>query len=139
MESLKVDYDSLTAYDSDESAGGTGSVKVYDSASWYTTVRLSDIPGAELIEVEDGDTGQPRNGIFIPFRNSGLTVTPRKNVLLVCKAQVAQVASPRYTHLLTQVMDNATVAELRRLGFNPSFIGHMRPTNTPKPKRNKKY
>lgn len=118
-------YAELTSYgDGMEPIHG---VKVYDGSNSYITVRLSDLPFAEITEVDDTETGEPRKGLFIPFRNSGLTVTSKHNVLLVCKAQVAQVASEKYTHLLTQVMDIATADELRRLGYRTCFIGHMRP------------
>lgn len=121
-------YDELTSYGGD---GGTPvqGVKVYDGHSYYITVRLSDIPFAEITEVEDPETGEPRNGLFLPFRNSGLTVTPKKNVLLVCKAELAQVAQDGYTHLLTQIMDRSVAVEQRRLGYKQGFIGKLRPTS----------
>lgn len=131
-------YADLTSYDGDGGSSGpiTG-MKVYDGHSYFITVRLSDIFGAELTEVDDPETGEPRRGIFIPFRNSGLTVTPKKNVLLVCKAQMAQVASSKYTHLLTQIIDK-TVAEARKkLGFQQNYIGHMRQAG-PKPLKKRK-
>ena len=130
-------YSELTSYGSDETPSGIENVKVYDGNSWYITVRLSDIFGAELTEVDDPETGEPRRGLFLPFRNSGLTVTPKKNVLLVCKAQMAQVASSKYTHLLTQIIDK-TVAEARKkLGFQQNYIGHMRQAG-PKPLKKRK-
>lgn len=131
-------YAELTSYDGDGGSSGTiTGMKVYDGHSYFITVRLSDIFGAELTEVDDPETGEPRRGIFIPFRNSGLTVTPKKNVLLVCKAQMAQVASSKYTHLLTQIIDK-TVAEARKkLGFQQNYIGHMRQAG-PKPLKKRK-
>lgn len=131
-------YDELVSYGTDAGDEPIQGVRVYDGSNSYVTVRLSDIPFAEITEVEDPETGEPRRGLFLPFRNSGLTVTPKKNVLLVCKAQMAQVASRRYTHLLTQVMDANTAAELRRLGYKTGFIGHSRPAGYKKTDKNYK-
>jgi hypothetical protein len=131
-------YDELTSYGGENShSGPIMGMKVYDGHSYFITVRLSDIFGAELTEVDDPETGEPRRGLFLPFKNSGLTVTPKKNVLLVCKAQMAQVASSKYTHLLTQIIDK-TVAEARKkLGFQQNYIGHMRQAG-PKPLKKRK-
>lgn len=132
-------YAELTSFDGDGGSSGpiTG-MKVYDGHSYFITVRLSDIFGAELTEVDDPETGEPRRGIFIPFRNSGLTVTPKKNVLLVCKAELAQVPSSKYTHLLTQIMDRSDAAEQHKLGYKQGFIGHARPATSKKNQKNKK-
>lgn len=132
-------YAELTSMDGDGGSSGpiTG-MKVYDGHSYFITVRLSDIFGAELTEVDDPETGEPRRGIFIPFRNSGLTVTPKKNVLLVCKMELAQVSSPRYTHLLTQVTDPADAAAQRSLGYRQGFVGHARPAGRKTTKKRNK-
>lgn len=131
-------YEDLTSYGPDGgSSGPISCVKVYDGHSWYITTRLSDLTGAEIIEKEDEETGRPVRGLFLPFGMSGLTVTPKKNVLLVCKAQMAQVASSKYTHLLTQIIDK-TVSEARnKLGFQQNYIGHMRQAG-PKPLKKRK-
>ena len=139
--SAEVDdiYAELTSYDGDGGSSGTiTGMKVYDGHSYFITVRLSDIFGAELTEVDDPETGEPRRGIFIPFRNSGLTVTPKKNVLLVCKAELAQVSSSKYTHLLTQIMDSSEAAAQQKLGHKQGFIGHARPTGQKPQKKRKK-
>lgn len=131
-------YADLTAYGGDVGGcSGVTGVKVYDGSNSYVTVRLSDIPMAEITEVEDPETGEPRRGLFLPFRNSGLTVTPKRNVLLVCKSELAQVPSARYTHLLTQVMDRSTGMELRRMGYKTGYIGHSRPMGSGNKKRRK--
>lgn len=131
-------YAELTSFDGDGGSSGTiTGMKVYDGHSYFITVRLSDIFGAELTEVDDPETGEPRRGIFIPFRNSGLTVTPKKNVLLVCKAELAQVVSSKYTHLLTQIADKNIQIERQKLGFKSGFVGHMRPVG-PKPLKKRK-
>lgn len=132
-------YDELTSYGGENShSGPIMGVKVYDGHSYFITVRLSDIFGAELTEVDDPETGEPRRGLFLPFKNSGLTVTPKKNVLLVCKAELAQVVSSKYTHLLTQIMDRSDAAEQHKLGYKQGFLGHMRPTGQKPLKKRKK-
>lgn len=134
----EIDYNALTSYGPDEPANEIGNVKVYDGNTMYITTRLSDIPQAIITSVED-DEGREVQGLFIPFRNSGVTVTPKKNVILVCKAQMAHLPSRKYTHLLTQIMDESTASELRRMGYKQGYIGHLRPANTPKPRKNRKY
>lgn len=132
-------YGGMVSYgDGDASCSGC-SAKVYDGSSWYITVRLSDIPGAEITEVEDEERGTAKRGIFIPFREGGLTVTPKRNVLAVFKASLAQVPSPKYTHLLTQVTDYDIEKESRKLGFFKSFVGRMRPAGTRGNAVKKKY
>ena len=81
----------------------------------------------------EDDKGREIKGLFLPFRQSGLTVTPKKNVLLVCKAELAQVAA-RYTHVLTQICDKEVWQERNRLGFKQTLIGHMRNINFKKKK-----
>lgn len=135
----EIDYSELTSYgECEESSGPITGMKVYDGHSYFITVRLSDIFGAELTEVDDPETGEPRRGLFLPFKNSGLTVTPKKNVLLVCKAELAQVVSSKYTHLLTQIMDRSDAAEQHKLGYKQGFLGHMRPTGQKPLKKRKK-
>lgn len=75
-----IDYSALTSYGSDETPSGIGNVKVYDGKGYYVTVRLSDIRGSRFEECENPDTGEPERGLFIPFKHSGVTVTPKKNV-----------------------------------------------------------
>lgn len=125
----EIDYNALTSYGSDEQTPSVvGNVRVYNGNSWYITVRLSDIYASFIAEVEDPDTGEPVNSLVIPLRKSGLTVTPKKNVLAVYKAQMAQIASSKYTHLLTRVIDRDVLDNMRRLGFKQNYEGHMRPT-----------
>lgn len=118
----------------DERSGFCSGVRVYDGSSWYITVRLSDIPGAEITEMEDEERMISKHGIFIPFREGGLTVTPKKNVLAVFKAELAQVATSKYTHLLTQITGDETYSENRRNGFVRGFVGKMRPAGNRKSK-----
>lgn len=132
-------YESLTSYgEGEDSSGPITGMKVYDGHSYYITIRLSDITGSTLMTVDDEETGKNVMGLFIPIRQGGLTLTPKKNVLLVCKAQMAQVASSKYTHLLTQIIDK-TVAEARKkLGFQQNYIGHMRQAGQKTLKKRKK-
>lgn len=125
----EIDYNALTSYGSDETPSGIGSVKVYDGNSWYITVDLSAIHGSFLAEVEDPDTGEPVKSLVIPIRKSGVTLTPKKRVLAVYKAQMAQLATSRYTHLLTRIIDRDVLNNMRRLGFKQNFEGFMRPTS----------
>lgn len=126
----EIDYNALTSYGDDErEPSGIGSVKVYDGNSWYITVELSNIHGSFLADVEDPDTGEPTMSLVIPIRKSGVTLTPKKRVLAVYKAQLAQVQSNKYTHLLTRVIDRNVLENMRRLGFKQNFEGFMRPTS----------
>lgn len=116
-------YSELTSYDGD-SGGSNVSIRVYDGSTYYITLRLSDMVGAELTEMETAD-GMKR-GIFIPYKEGGLTVTPKRNVLAVFKASLAQVASPKYTHLLSQIVDKDTEAMRKGMGFIQTYVGFMR-------------
>lgn len=121
-----IDYGALVdAMDGGEGDRRIRSMRVYDGKGYYITVRLSDIPFSTITSIED-DNGREVRGLFIPFSHSGVTVTPKKNVLLVCKAEMAQVPSNKYSHLLSIVADRDDYAEWRRLGFNTGFVGHMR-------------
>ena len=122
------DYSTLTSYGDGEDTGApiTG-VKVYDGRGYYVTVRLSDIRGSRLEECENPETGEPERGLFIPFQHSGVTVTPKKNVLAVYKMEMAQVQSVKYTHLLKQVVDRFVDEYWRKLGFHHAYDGHARP------------
>lgn len=126
----ELDYNALTSYGDDErEPSGVGSVKVYDGNSWYITVELSNIHASFLADVEDPDTGEPVKSLVIPIRKSGVTLTPKRRVLAVYKAQMAQVATSRYTHLLTRIIDRDVLNNMRRLGFKQGFEGHMKPTS----------
>ena len=126
----EIDYNALTSYGDDErGSSGIGSVKVYDGNSWYITVELSNIHASFLADVEDPDTGEPVKSLVIPIRKSGVTLTPKRRVLAVYKAQMAQVATSRYTHLLTRIIDRDVLNNMRRLGFKQGFEGHMKPTS----------
>lgn len=130
METNDLDYNALTSYGDDErEPSGIGSVKVYDGNSWYITVELSNIHASFLADVEDPDTGEPVKSLVIPIRKSGVTLTPKRRVLAVYKAQMAQVPSPRYSHLLTRIIDRDVLENMRRLGFKQNFEGFMRPTS----------
>jgi hypothetical protein len=131
-------YADLVSYSPDEPMNEIGSVKVYDGSSFYITTRLSDIYGSYLTEVDDPDTGKPTLSLVIPIRKSGLTLTPKRNVLAVYKAQMAQVPSKKFSHLLTRVIDITTLEEMHNLGFKRCFEGHMRPADTPKQKNFRK-
>lgn len=125
----ELDYNALTSYGDDEQTpSGIGNVKVYDGNSWYITVELSNIHASFLADVEDPDTGEPTMSLVIPIRKSGVTLTPKKRVLAVYKAQLAKVQSNKYTHLLTRVIDRDVLENMRRLGFKQCFEGKMRPT-----------
>lgn len=125
-----IDYNALTSYGEEEQTpSGIGSVKVYDGNSWYITTELSSIYGSFLAEIEDPDTGEPVKSLVIPIRKSGVTLTPKRRVLAVYKAQMAQLATSRYTHLLTRIIDRDVLNNMRRLGFKQGFEGHMKPTS----------
>lgn len=127
MTNDNIDYEALTTMEDGEiPTSYVKSDRMYKTDEFYITVRLSDLQGATITSVEN-DEGVEERGLFLPFRESGLTVTSKKNVLLVCKAELAQVAS-KYTHVLTQVCGKDVWDERRRLGFKQSLVGHMRPS-----------
>lgn len=134
--SEEPDYNALTSYGDDETPSGIGSVKVYDGGNYYVTLRLSDLGGAVQTEHDYEDGRPPQRGIFIPYRDAGLFVSPKKNVIITCKMELAQVASSKYTHLLTQMLDRDIIEERRRLGFKSGFVGFARPCSQ---KRKKGY
>lgn len=125
-----IDFNSLV--EDTEPEGRIRSIKVFDGKEYYLTVRLTDIVGSSIMNVEDEDTGKTIMGVFIPIRMGGLTLTPKKNVLLVCKAEVAQVVTSKKTHLLTQITEREVWQERNRLGFKQGFIGFMRPAEKKK-------
>lgn len=132
-----IDYNALTSYGDDErEPSGIGSVKVYDGSNYYVTLRLSDLGGAVQTEHDYEDGRPPQRGIFIPYRDAGLFVSPKRNVIITCKMELAQVASSKYTHLLTQMLDRGIIEERRRLGFKSGFVGFARPCSQ---KRKKGY
>lgn len=135
MASDELDYNALTTYGDDEPTCGIRSMNVYSGQGFYVTQRLSDIPGARFEECESPETGEPESGIFIPFKNSGLTVTPKKNVLLVSKMEMCQVSTSHHTHLLRQIMDSFTEEHWRKLGFHFAYTGFARPIGMAKKKK----
>lgn len=131
----EIDYNALTSYGDDETPSGIGSVKVYDGKGYYVTVRLSDLNDCVLIEHDYEDGTAPKRGIFIPFKEAGLFVSPKKNVMLTFKMELAQVVSNHHTHLLTQVLDGDLIKERRRLGYKHGFVGFAKPIGFRKKKR----
>lgn len=125
-----IDFNALV--EDTEPEGRIRNMKVFDGKEYYATIRLSELVGATIIEHEDDETGKPVRGLFLPFRESGLTVTPKKNVLLVCKAEVAQIVTSKKTHLLSQITEREVWQERNRLGFKQGFIGFMRPAEKKK-------
>lgn len=130
-----IDYNALTSYGDDETPSGIGSVKVYDGKGYYVTVRLSDLNDCVLTEHDYEDGTAPKRGIFIPFKEAGLFVSPKKNVMLTCKMELAQVVSNHHTHLLTQMLDGDLINERRRLGYKHGFVGFAKPIGFGKKKR----
>ena len=125
-----IDFNSLV--EDTEPEGRIRSMKVFDGKEYYVTIRLTDIVGSSIMNVEDEDTGKTIMGVFIPIRMGSLILTPKKNVLLVCKAEVAQVVTSKKTHLLTQITEREVWHERNRLGFKQGFIGFMRPAEKKK-------
>lgn len=129
-------YEDLTSYGPDGgSSGPISGVKVYDGQGYYVTVRLSDLNGCVLTEHDYEDGTAPKRGIFIPFKDAGLFVSPKKNVMLTCKMELAQVVSNHHTHLLTQIIDGDLINERRRLGYKHGFVGFAKPIGFGKKKR----
>lgn len=129
-------YEDLTSYGPDGgSSGPISGVKVYDGKGYYVTVRLSDLNDCVLTEHDYEDGTAPKRGIFIPFKEAGLFVSPKKNVMLTCRMEIAQVVSNHHTHLLTQVLDGDLIKERRRLGYKHGFVGFAKPIGFGKKKK----
>lgn len=132
----EIDYSELTSYgEGEDSSGPISGVKVYDGQGYYVTVRLSDLNDCVLTEHDYEDGTAPKRGIFIPFKEAGLFVSPKKNVMLTCKMEIAQVVSNHHTHLLTQVLDGDLIKERRRLGYKHGFVGFAKPIGFGKKKK----
>lgn len=129
------DYGELTSMDDGEiPKSHVNPNRTYRADEYYVTVTLSNIMGSRILEDENPYTGKPERGLFIPLRNSGVFVSPKKNVMMTCKMELAQIASKHHTHLLAQVVDRDVLAEWRRLGFKQEFIGFAKPTTFNKKK-----
>ena len=129
----ELDYGALTSMEDGEIPKTfVNPNRTYRAEEYYVTVTLSNIMGSRILEDENPDTGKPERGLFIPLRNSGVFVSPKKNVMITCKMELAQIASKHHTHLLTQVVDRDVAAEHRRLGYKEGFIGFARPVGSKK-------
>lgn len=126
------DYGALTEQSDDEGLQTAYGVKPYDGRNFYVTLRLSDIRGSRFEECENPDTGEPEKGLFIPLRRSGVTVSPKKNVLATYKMEIAAVGSSHHSHLLRQVVDSDIERYWRGLGYKHEFDGFARPVGSKK-------
>lgn len=124
----EVDFDALVSGEGGGGAGsGVGSVRVYDDSGYWVTLRLSDFLGADIVEREDEEGGEPERGLFIPLRRNSLLVTNRREVYATFKMEAAQISSRHHTHLLSQVLDRTVLEERRRLGYKSGFVGFAKP------------
>lgn len=101
--------------------------KTYKADGFYATIKLSELANSVLTEHDYEDGRLPQKGLFIPIRDAGLLLTPKKNVLLNVKIELAQVASQHHTHIISQIADKTFWEEQRRLGFNQGLIGFAKP------------
>lgn len=131
-----IDYGALVEQDETEGGFGIREMRVFDGKGYYVTVKLTEIHGATITEMED-DEGRSVRGVFIPFKGSGVLVTPKKNVLATFKMEACQLPSSHHSHLLTQVVDADVLRERRRLGYREGFVGFARPIGNWKKKWNK--
>lgn len=135
-----IDYSALTTYGKDDlnvpSSYNNGKATVYNGSKWYITVKLSDIFGSFISNVEDPDTEEEVECLVIPLRKSGLTTTRKKDVYAVYEADISQVPSQKYTHLLKRIVNVSVLEDLLRRGFRQGFEGHMRPASMKIKKRN---
>lgn len=125
------DYGALTEREDGETPTAfVKSNKVYKPDEEYITIRLSDFVESVITEHDYDDGRPPQRGIFIPFKINDLLVTSKKNVLVTFKKSLAQVASSKYTHIITQVLSRDAIEERRNKGFNSQqIVGHARPCN----------
>ena len=126
------DYSALTEQTDDEGLQTAYGVKPYDGRNFYVTIRISDIRGSRFEECENPDTGETERGLFIPLRRSGVTVSPKKNVLATYKMEIAAVGSSHHSHLLRQVVDSDIERYWRELGYRHEFDGFARPVGNKK-------
>lgn len=132
-----IDYGALVEQDESEGGFGIREMRVFDGRGYYVTVKLTEIHGATITEMED-DEGRSVSGVFIPFKESGVLVTPKKNVLATFKMEACQLPSNHHSHLLTQVVDADVLRERRRLGYQEGFVGFARPIGNWKKKGEKR-
>ena len=123
------DYSALTEDNSADNEINVKGRKVYDGNSWYITIRLSDFFDARYEMLEDPMTGDEETCICIPLRKNGILYTDRRNAILTVKATLAQRPSTKYTHLITQILDDEQANIIKKTGFFKPYIGHMRPKN----------
>ena len=123
-----LDYGALTSMEDGEiPTSYIKTNKVYKADEYFVTFRISDLANSVITEHDYEDGRPPQRGIFIPIRDAVLFVSPKKNVMVTCKMEMAQVPSKHHSHLLTQVVDHDVLAEWRRLGLKHEFIGFAKP------------
>lgn len=99
----------------------------YSPDDFYVSLRFTDLMDARLMTTEALDGKREELGVFIPIRQNGMLVTEKRNVIMTFCARVSKVATSRYSHVLTPVMDKEMWDENKRLGFSEKIVGHMRP------------
>lgn len=128
MSNDDLDYGALTSMEEGEiPTSYIKPNKVYKADEYFVTLTLSNLVNSILTEHDYDDGRPPQRGLFIPIRDAGLFVSPKKNVMVTCKMEMAQVVSKHHSHLLTQVVDHDVLAEWRRLGLKHEFIGFAKP------------
>ena len=131
-----IDYSALTSMEEGEiPTSYIKPNKVYNADGFYATIKLSELANSVLTEHDYEDGRPPQKGLFIPIRDAGLLLTPKKNVLLNVKIELAQVASQHHTHIISQIEDKTFWEEQRRLGFNQGLIGFASPIGYKKKKK----
>ena len=106
----EFDYSALTSMEEGEVPKTyVNPNRTYKAEEYYVTITLSNIIGSRFLEDENPDTGKTERGLFIPLHNSGVFVSPKKNVMVTCKMELAQVSSKHHSHLLQQLITNQTL------------------------------
>lgn len=132
----ELDYGALTSMEDGEIPKTyVNPNRTYKADGFYATIKLSELANSVLTEHDYEDGRPPQKGLFIPIRDAGLLLTPKKNVLLNVKIELSQLATQHHTHVISQMADRDTYAKWRSLGFNQGLIGFASPVGYKKKKR----
>lgn len=133
-----IDFSELTKKDVNAPVTIDGR-KVYGTDSYFVTLRLTDFFGARYERLANEDTGEEEFGVFIPIRPNNILVSPKKKAIVTFKAEVSQIPSTKYTHVLSPILEREHYVERKSLGYDVPFMGFMRPTGFKKQNKNKRY
>ena len=97
--------------------------------NFLVKLKLSSFLNSRVIDVEDDD-GVREKGIFIPIEINNLFLSTR-NTVIAWMFATKKFSCPidDMTHYLKLKVSKTHVDKLKRLGFEPPYLGGMRKTN----------